>query len=487
MPIDLYRAPVVGALLRRPHLQVSLQWLLLAGYVGLVALGWGKDAIPGIPEAHPRMYTHATTLLFWVVWFMGLVFLAPLAGRAWCGVCPLGAAVDWVGRRGLGLAWPKWLSAGGGMLALFAGGVAAVVWGDVHKSPSGTAAFVAAVGAVGLATALLWRRSAFCKGLCPVGSALHLYSRHAPVEIRPREEEGCQSCRDRSCTSPGGSWRRWDLGNTVVQHRMYASGCPVALHPPTMETGACLLCLRCVRRCSQGNLGVFLGRKPPPRALDRPRAALLVLLLGLVLLALLRTWPAARDALTPGAFPPAWAAALWLGLAVPAALLLSPAVLGFVFGAMRGRDAPAPSAGVAPAPVRGTPRRTIWEEALGHLPAFVGPVLGAHAALALVKINAKAAYLPYLAYDPNGAATYLAIHVAKVLALPDLLIPLRGLRWAALACLALGTLGGLREALSRWPRPWSQLPTAPYAAALAALVAAYGAALVHWLFPWGRG
>jgi ferredoxin len=486
MPIDLYRTRLFGALLRRPYVQVGLQLLLLAGYVGLVLLGWGVDAIPGVPEAHPRIYTHASTLLFWVVWFMGLVFLAPVAGRAWCGVCPLGAAVDFVGRRGLGLSWPHWLSSGVGMIALFAAGVGAVVWGEIHKSPAGTAAFVAAVGALGLLSALVWRRSAFCKGLCPVGSALHLYSRHAPLEVRPLDPAGCRSCADRSCTRRQGGWRRWDVGSLVLQRRSYAAGCPVALYPPAMDMGACLLCLRCVRSCSHGNLGLYAGRRPAAGPLDRPRALLLVLLLGLVLLALLRTWPAVRDGITPGAFPAAWSAALWIGLALPSALLLGPAVLQTLSSWLRGRDAPEPKPGAAPGPVGArAPTGGFWNAALVYLPAFVGPVLGAHAAVALVKINAKAAYLPYLGYDPNGAGTYLAIHVAKSLALPDLLVPLSVLRWAALLCLGLGVLGGLREAIRRWPR--GRLATVLYALSLATVGGLYGAALVHWLFPWGRG
>lgn len=486
MPLDLYRTRLFGPLLRRPYAQAAAQGVLLVGYIGLILLGWGMDAIPGVPQAHPRIYTHASTLLFWVIWFMGLVFLAPIVGRAWCGVCPLGAAVDFVGRRGLGLVWPRWIPAGIGMIAVFAAGVGAVVCGEIHKSPSGTAAFVAAVGALALLSALVWRRSAFCKGLCPVGSALHLYSRHAPLEIRPLDPAGCRACGDRSCTRRLGSWRRWDLGSLVIQRRSYRCGCPVALYPPAMDMGACLLCLRCVRSCSHENLGVFAGRKPSPGSLDRPRALLLMLLLGLVLLGLLRTWPAVRDGITPGAFPPAWAAALWIGLALPVAFLAGPAALGALFRALGGRTVSAPKAGSAPGRAAAPePAGSTWTTALTYLPAFVGPVLGAHAALALVKINAKAAYLPYLAYDPNGAATYLAIHVAKSLPLPDLLVPLAVLRWAALLFLGLGTLGGLREAARRWPRV--QPSATLYALAFTAVTGLYGAALVHWLFPWGRG
>jgi hypothetical protein len=116
----------------------------------------------------------------------------------------------------------------------------------------------------------------------------------------------------------------------------------------------------------------------------------------------------------------------------------------------------------------------------------VGPVLGAHGALALVKLNAKAGYVPYLFYDPRGASTYLAIHVAQTLPVPDLLLPLGVLRWAALVVLGLGVLGGTREALKGWRRLPGGAERAAPVLAFVALSALFGAALVHWLFPWGR-
>ncbi|MEW6489675.1 MAG: 4Fe-4S binding protein, partial [Thermodesulfobacteriota bacterium] len=297
--VDLFRARIIGPLLRGPGPQRVLQWVFLLGYVGLVALGFGRVGIPGVPELHPLMYTHATTLLFWVLWFMGLVLLVPILGRAWCAVCPLGFATDAVGRRGLGLQWPRWVASGAGTVVLLGAGVAAVVGWEVHKSPHRTALVVAGIGLLALAAAAVFRRSAFCRGLCPVGSVLHLYSRHAPLAVRTLDPRACASCGDRSCTSPQSQWRRWDAGHLVVQHKVYASGCPVALYPPDMDQGACLLCLRCVRRCSQGNLGVFWGRRPPRRPLDASRTAALVLLLGLVAVALLRTWPDAWRLLSP--------------------------------------------------------------------------------------------------------------------------------------------------------------------------------------------
>lgn len=480
--MDLFRARLLGPLLRSHVPQRVLQWVFLLGYLGLVALGFGKGAIPGVPELYPRMYTHATTLFFWVLWFMGLVLLVPALGRAWCTVCPLGFATDAVGRRGLGLQWPRWVASGAGTVVLLGAGVAAVVGWEVHKSPHRTAVVVAGVGVLALAAAALYRRSAFCKGLCPVGSVLHLYSRHAPLAVRTLDPQGCTSCRDHSCTSLRPQWRRWDAGHLVVQHKVYASGCPVALYPPDMDQGACLLCLRCVRRCSRGNLGVFWGRRPPRRPLDGTRTAVLVLLLGLVSVALLRTWPDAWRLLTPGVAPPDWAAALWVGGALPVLVVLGPGWAASLLAGAAGRRAEPPGPGARPPPRpdgrdgRGVGGREAF------LPAFVGLALGAHAALALVKLNAKASYVPYLFYDPTGAATYLAIHVSGLLPVPDLLVPLPGLRWLALGCLTMGVVAGVREIPGAWRRAGPGPSRWLHAMGVAGGGALLGAALVHWLF-----
>lgn len=480
--MDLFRARIVGPLLRSPGPQRVLQWVLLFGYVGLVALGFGRAGIPGVPELHPLMYTHATTLLFWVLWFMGLVLLVPILGRAWCAVCPLGFATDGVGRRGLGLRWPRWVASGAGTVVLLGAGVVAVVGWEVHKSPHRTALVVAGIGVLALAAAVVFRRSAFCRGLCPVGSVLHLYSRHAPLAVRTLDPGACASCGDRSCTSPQSHWRRWDAGHLVVQHKVYASGCPVALYPPDMDQGACLLCLRCVRRCSRGNLGVFWGRRAPRRPLDGSRTAALMLLLGLVSVALLRTWPDAWRLLTPGVAPPAWATALWVGGALPILAVLGPGWVASLLAGAAGRRTQPPDAGVRPPPRRGVPGTpgAAWRGEL--LPAFVGLVLGAHAALALVKLNAKASYIPYLFYDPTGAATYLAIHVSRLLPVPDLLVPLFILRWLALGCLALGVAAALREFAGARRRGAPGASRWLHALGVAGVGALLGGALVHWLF-----
>ncbi|HSH69881.1 MAG TPA: 4Fe-4S binding protein, partial [Deferrisomatales bacterium] len=371
--------PLLGRLLRSPFLQRTLQLALLAGTLALVAIGAGLDGIPGVPELHPRMYTHATTLLFWVVWLMGLVFLAPLAARAWCGVCPLGFVTDVLGRRGLGLRWPRWLQSGWATVGLFGVGVAAVVGFEAHRSPHRTALLIAAAVAVAVISALVWRRSGFCRGLCPVGSVLHLYSRCAPLRVAPVQAPTCRECRHAGCVSRRREWRRWDLGRWVIQRQVSRGGCPVALYPPAMDTGACLLCLRCVRSCPEGNLGLYLGGGAEHRPLDAARLGALVAVLGLVGYALSRTWPALQRGLALGVDPGGAVGGVWLVVGVPLLLVCAPGATAAWVRRVRGQTVPQPGGGAKPAPSRaesgeGKRRLGAWV-----LP-LVGPLLGAHAA-----------------------------------------------------------------------------------------------------------
>ena len=66
-------------------------------------------------------------------------------------------------------------------------------------------------------------------------------------------------------------------------------------------------------------------------------------------------------------------------------------------------------------------------------------MLAAHAVLALVKLNAKAAYLPYAFGDPSGVKSYLAMNVMQTVTPPGVLIPLDVVKWV----IALALTGGL--------------------------------------------
>jgi polyferredoxin len=500
MAKDLYRDGALKALLKNPLPQRLLQWGFLVALALLIYAAWGREQLPGIDDPYPLIYTHATTLLFWVVWFMGIVLAAPLVGRLWCGVCPLGYLSDRLGRLGLNLRWPGGALKHLPVLTVFTLGVAAALFFDAHKSPHQTALLVGASTLLAAVTGLIWKRSLFCGRLCPVGLVLSLYSRHAPLKVGIHDEETCKSCAKRECASRKGRWTRWDAGTLVVHKKTFSSGCPVALDPPTMDNNQCLLCLECVRSCPNGNLGLFAGKMPSKKSsLTATGTMLLPFLAGLVALALVRTWPAMRDTLAPGAYPAVEIWGLWFGAVLPLVFLLSAPVAAWLGERARGKQvgSPPPVSEVqneekpGPPPPESSKASSFWHLAGRICAPFAGLVLGGHAALALVKLNAKVSYLPYLFYDPLGASTYQAIHIAGTLEMPELLIPLEVVKYLAFALLALGTFFGIREIRWAWLGDAtkndgeSKINGAALILALlgfTALLALYGATLYHWLF-----
>lgn len=484
MANDLYRQRTFGALMRPPSIQGAARWLLLLLLFLLVGVAWGREKLPGVADAFPLLYTNAATLLFWVVWFMGIVLLAPLLGRAWCSVCPLGLVSEKVGRLGLNIPWPGNVWRRLAVLSVFAAGLSAVLVYDAHKSPHLTALTVGGAALLALGSGFVWRRAAFCAFLCPVGTVLSLYGRYSPLKIAPLDPERCKGCASRGCTARSSSWKRWDLGSLVIHKKTYAGGCPVALDPPTMDASDCLGCLYCVRNCDKDNLAVFYGRRTSYAPLKGAGLLLLAPLAGLVLLVLVRTWPDARDALAPGVFPAQWVWAAWFGLALPVA-----AVFTGAFFHRLGEKAGPTEAGE---PTGVTPGRAAAKEELGFLWAagriaapFVGLALGGHMAIALVKLNAKAAYAPYLFYDPTGATTYLAVYVTKALALPPMVLAMPVVRGMAWFVMALGIGFGAWDAARLWRAPLGKGARVASAILFVALAALYSALLVHWL--WGGG
>lgn len=448
----------------------------------LVAAAWGREALPGIPDRHPLIYTNAATLLFWVVWFMGLVLLAPLAGRAWCGICPLGFISERLGRVGLNLGWPGQAARNLSVAAVFLAGVGAALFFDAHKSPHLTALTVGGAALLAVISGLVWKRAAFCGFLCPVGTVLSVYSRYSPIRVSPVDESRCAGCRERGCTKRNPSWVRHDAGSLVLFRKKYSSGCPVALDPPSMDAAECLVCLECVRNCSHGNMGVFVGKRTSAGPLTRAGTFLFPVLAGLVVLVLIRTWPELRDRLAPGAFPPQWVWASWFGLVLPLILILGGTLLEKTLSSAAGRTEDPPGPGENPRAGKKEARPGFWASAAVFAAPFAGPVLGAHMAVALVKLNAKIAYLPYLFYDPTGVTTYMAIHVSKTLPLPPMALAMAVVKVLAPALMAAGAAFGARDAALLWKRPlspWSRL----YAwAGFALLTALYSSTLVHWLY-----
>jgi len=193
-----------------------------------------------------------STIFVWLAWWGLLVlFLIPLAGRAWCAMCPIPAPGEWLARRAiverserafsLGWAWPKRLQnlwpAFGGLLVLVLFGLI------VTTRPLVTALLLLGLTLVALATHLLFDRRVFCRYLCPVGGLLGVYSMAASLELRARDLDVCRECREKACFRGGEGYP-----------------CPTFQFPGggMARNTYCLLCTECLKACPYDNLALSL-------------------------------------------------------------------------------------------------------------------------------------------------------------------------------------------------------------------------------------
>ena len=79
----------------------------------------------------------------------------------------------------------------------------------------------------------------FCKFVCPVGGFIGLYSLMGAVEVKSKNTEVCQKCRDKSCIK--GNEKGW--------------GCPWYEYPGNMDRNLyCGLCTECIKTCPNENV-----------------------------------------------------------------------------------------------------------------------------------------------------------------------------------------------------------------------------------------
>jgi hypothetical protein len=124
---------------------------------------------------------------------------------------------------------------------------------------------------------------------------------------------------------------------------------------------------------------------------------------------------------------------------------------------------------------------TLGELALPLIPM----VLSAHVVLAVVKLNAKGGYLPFVMADPSGVKSYLAISVMNTVAPPGVLIPLDILKWLALALLFGGyllALAGARRAAASLGGEKVKIYLLASMVPVTLVAAIYASTLYTWLF-----
>jgi hypothetical protein len=477
---------------RLVHLLCLVLLLVMAAY------GWRHHAIPGVPVKDPLMYTNLATYFFWVLWIMGVVFVALLFGRGWCSVCPLGWLNGLVSRFGLKLALPGWLGNFVPVTLTLVALQLAVYFLAVHRYPDLTASLLALMILLAVLAGLLFRKRAFCTLLCPAGAVFGLYARVAPFQLRVADPDVCACCESRDCISGKSLWRRFTLGRGVFFWETRRPDCPVDLVPAAIEDSAtCTLCLHCARNCEKGN--ILLGRRPWLEDLGKgglsPSETLFFLVLfGMLTANFSKVYVELREAIfwvpqkislqlgwEAGGFY--LLAALWVALVLPLLLML-PGYLALRLSELTA-DVADPAAFDVRRPAAGSPAG-FWT-IMGRLALpFIPLVLAAHVVLAVVKLNAKGGYLPYVLADPTGVRSYLAMNVMHTVQAPGVLIPLDVLKWIVLTLVAGGYLLSLAAARRAGRGLYGGRSAKGYLAASAigvSLVASlYGAIVIRWLF-----
>lgn len=221
--------PVRRALRLRPFQFLAILPATLIVAVVLASTWLGVD--------HPGF--NFGTVFTWVVWWGALLVSFVFLGRAWCLVCPIGAAGEWIQRlsfwgrsrftAGLQLPWPRplrnlWLA-----IVLFV----AFIWLDngygISNSPRLTAGLIVVLIVVSAWIGLFFERRAFCRYLCPLTAFIGVNSLFSVLELRSRDAGVCKNdCATKDCYR----------GNADTY------GCPMGEFPGgAMDTN--LLCIFC--------------------------------------------------------------------------------------------------------------------------------------------------------------------------------------------------------------------------------------------------
>ena len=232
--LDLLSIPLVGRLLRWPHLRRSAQLLTF-----LLALLVVIDGLLG-----PQMAAmNLAGVLPWTHW-RGLMVIGLLAvGNIFCFACPFNFARE-LARRILPARWSwprrlrsKWIAIS--LLLIFFWAYEAF---SLWDSPSSTAMVVIGYFAAAIIVDGLFRGASFCKYVCPIGQYQFIQSLISPLEVKARSFEVCRTCTTHDCLR----------GNEMQR------GCELQLFLPQKTSNMdCTFCLDCVHACPHDNVSLL--------------------------------------------------------------------------------------------------------------------------------------------------------------------------------------------------------------------------------------
>ncbi len=430
--VNILTARPVKALLRWPMFPVILQAMVVLVMGFLIFNGWGiKPALMTKEQAMILKLTNLTTLLFWGLWWPGMIALAIGFGRAWCTVCPM----ELVNRIGYGLGritglnrikiitWLRngWLAILSYItLQLLVNGL----W--IHRVPHYTSVLLLTMFCTALVSGIfLSETRSFCKTFCPAKALLSVYGRFTPFQLDTINPDVCEKCQTRDCV---------DQKNL---NKFDARSCPSLVRPFARRQGdECTLCLQCAKVCPHENIGFGLVQ---PEAgsrrhlLLKPFATAFVMIAsGFVAHEVIgeAEWLEEYFHLVPkllNIWIPSigfgWFEALWFLILMPSALWLVTAAAAYLLGHRSGG----------------------WGDTLQAMASGAAPVIAiAHLAKGVAKITAWGGYFPLAAADPRGLNSMQQI-MDKTLARPAAWVSLPTIGWFMLAAIFASGWYGLRR------------------------------------------
>lgn len=183
--------PALGdAMQRHRRTILAIQWVVVIFYLTLVAL----PAFRELPPESAHLWNDLTRFaqfVFWGVWWPFVMVSMMFMGRVWCGVfCPEGALTEYVSRRGLGRAIPKWMRWGGWPFVAFA---STTIYGQlvsVYEYPKAVLLILGGSTVMAVAVGFVYGRGkrVWCRHLCPANGVFRLLARLAPVHFRTDTE-----------------------------------------------------------------------------------------------------------------------------------------------------------------------------------------------------------------------------------------------------------------------------------------------------------
>lgn len=216
-----------------------LQWAVVAIYYVLLIV----PAIfpPGSGAGSLEQLAVWAEVLFWAVWWPGVLVFTLLFGQFWCGVfCPDGTVTEFASRRGLGSKIPGWVRKPAWALMAIAVTTLYEHLSHAYSSPRAILLSLGLTSILALVCGLLMGRSkrVWCRYLCPVGSVFSLLARCAVLQFKV----------DRG---------RWDGAPKPLPR---AVDCPLLLDVRRLRSNEkCSMC----GRCSGHRDAVRLGYRSP--------------------------------------------------------------------------------------------------------------------------------------------------------------------------------------------------------------------------------